>query len=303
MSVSAVRPGDALLVEEFHLGGVALDDQGAREMLAQMLASRHILVDDGEVDPRLGQLVCEIIADIRSSGDHDGVDSRAEHAQVAEEFSELRGGGGDVYGVALTEDEIAGGDLHLALSLHGADQDLRLDVRGEVRQLHFRERAALGDKIFDKLDSSLRERLALQRGGESENSGNLMGGRLFGIYGHGQAEIVPHEAELLFVPGIADSGYGMGRAEFPRQQTDQHVDLVRAGGGDDKVRLARSRVLLDAVKGAVSAYSENVAGVHELLDHFLSFLVFETIPTMISTIAAPINTYLRISYIKTPPRY
>ncbi len=185
---------------------------------------------------------------------------------MPEELGQLVRGGGEVDFIPRPEDEVTGGDDGPALPGHGADQHPDPDVPVQVRQGQAVQGGVGGEAVFHQLQPPLGKGLHLHGGGEAEHPGNLPGGGPLGVDGHGEAQLVPHKAELLFILGVADAGDGVLGPQLPGHQAGEDVQLVAGGGGDQELRLFHLRLFLHAVNRAVAADSHNVIDVDDVVD-------------------------------------
>ena len=185
---------------------------------------------------------------------------------MPEELGQLVRGGGEVNLVPRPENKVAGGDDGLSLPGHGADQHPDPDVPVQVRQGQAVQGGVGGEAVFHQLQPSLGEGFHLHGGGETEDPGNLPGGGPLGIDDHGEAQFVPHEAELLFIFRVADAGDGVADAQLFGHQAGEDVQLVAGGGGDEELRLFHLRLPLYAVDRAVSADPHDIVNINDAVD-------------------------------------
>ena len=218
-----VRLADALFVEEVRIRAVSHDDQGLGQLFAHLDAPLLIPVDDLHGHAHVQKLRSQVVADFAGAHDHDGGRLGAEDPQVPEELGQLVRGGGEVDFVPRPEDEIAGGNDGLSLPGHGADQHPDPDVPVQVRQGQAVQGGIGGEAVFYQLQPPLGEGFHLHGGGETEDPGNLPGGGPLGIDDHGQAQFLPHEAELLFIFRVADAGDGVADAQLFGHQAGEDV--------------------------------------------------------------------------------
>ena len=204
--------------------------------------------------------------------DHGGGRPVPEHAQVPEELGQLVRRGGQINLVARPQDEIAGGDDGLPLPGHGADQDPDPDIPVEVGQLHPVQGGALRQAVLHQLQAALGEGLQLHGRREPQDAGNLSGCRLLRIDGHGEAQLVAHEPQLLFVLWIADAGDGVLHAQLFRHQARQNIDFVTGCGGDQKLGLVHLRLLLHIVAGTISADGHHIINVDDIFNQLGIFV-------------------------------
>ena len=199
---------------------------------------------------------------------------------MAEELLQLGRRGGQVDLVAGLQFKVAGGDDGLPLAGHGADQHPHPQVPVEVGKAHAVQLAALPDTILHQLHAALGEGLQLDGVGEAQHTGDLAGGGLLRIDDHGKAQILPHEAQLLFILRVADTGDGMAHAQLLGHQARHNVDLIAGGGGDQQVGLVRLRLLLHLIDGAVAADAHHIMDIDDVVnkvivmvdDRYLVFL-------------------------------
>ena len=257
---------DALLLEQLAVGAVAHDHQGPGQLLAHLDAPLLILVDDPHGHPHLQQLGGQVIADLAGAHDHHGGRPVPEHAQVAEELLQLPGRGGEVDLVPRLQLKVAGGNDGLPLAGHGADQHPHLDVLIQIRKAHAAKGGFLRQPVFHQLQPALGERLHLHGRGEPQHPGDLPGRRLFRGDGHTEAQLVPHEAQLLLVLRVPHPGDGVLHTQLLGHQAGQNIDLVIGDGGDQQLRLVHLRLLLHGIAGAVSADSHHVIDVDDIFN-------------------------------------
>ena len=99
------------------------------------------------------------------------------------------------------------------------------------------------DLQLHDLHPPLGEAVALEEGGELEQVVDLPGGGHLGVDGHGEAQLVLEEVELAGVLGAAHPGDGVDIGHLVGHHAAQEVDLVAAGGGDEKIGGVDARLL------------------------------------------------------------
>ena len=126
-----------------------------------------------------------------------------------------------------------------------------------------------------------------------------MGRCLLWIDGHGEAQLAPHEAELRLVLRVANAGDGVGHAQLFRHQAGQNIDLVTGGGGDQQIRLAYLRLLLDLIAGSVAADAHNVIDIDNVF-YELGFLIDDRDPVLPDKLGGQAGAYLTRAHNNDP---
>ena len=164
------------------------------------------------------------------------------------------------------EFKVTGGDDGLSLAGHGADQHAYPQIPVQVGKAHPVEHAALRDPILHQLHAALGKGLQLDGIGKTQYAGDLAGRGLFRVDDHGKTQILPHEAQLLFILRVTDPGDGVAHAQLLGHQARHNVDLVAGGGGDQQIGLVRLRLLLHLVNGAVAAHAHDIMDIDDIVN-------------------------------------
>ena len=263
---------DALLLEQFAVGTVTHNHQRLGQPLAHLHAPLPVLVHDLDGHAHVDELGSQIIAQLAGTHDHHRGRPAPEHPQMPEKELQLMGRGSEVDLVPRLQHEIARGNVRLLPAGHGADQHPDPDIAVQVGKAHPVEGGIFRQSVLHQLQPSLGKRLQLHGRREPQHPGNLPGGGLFRVDGHGKAQFLPHEAQLLFIFRVADAGNRVGNAQLLGHQTRQDIDLVAGGRGNEQVRLVGLRLFLDVVAGAVSAHPHHIININDVV-HQLGILV------------------------------
>jgi hypothetical protein len=95
-------------------------------------------------------------------------------------------------------------------------------------------------------------------GGEPQHPGHFRGAGFLGIDGHAETQVVLNEVQLLHVHGVAHPGDGVPRPQLLADKAAQQVQLIRAGTGDDEIRLIRPGFQLNIPGSAVALHDHHV---------------------------------------------
>ena len=91
----------------------------------------------------------------------------------------------------------------------------------------------------------------------------------------------------------------MGHAQLFRHQAGQNIDLVAGGGGDQQIRLAYLRLLLDLIAGSVAADAHNVIDIDDIF-YELGFLVDDRDPVLPDKLGGQAGAYLTRAHNNDP---
>ena len=191
---------------------------------------------------------------------------------MLEELGELIRRGGKIDLVTAPKLELTGGDDGLSLPGNGADQHPDPDVPVQVAEPQAVQSGILGQAVLHQLQPALGEGLQLHGRRKPQHAGDLPGGGLFRVNGHGEAQFLPHEAKLRLILRIADTGDGVPHAQLLRHQARQNIQFVAGDRGDQQVRPANLRFLLHLVAGAVAADAHDVVDVDDIFNDLLVFV-------------------------------
>ena len=182
----------------------------------------------------------------------------AQDAHVAQQVLYLCGRCGQPYLIPVAEDEITVGDIDLTVALNDADKKA---LAVSVTQFAERQPAQCGIAVqyqLYHLKAAPRKRLYLDDRRELENVEQLSCRELFGVDSHREPELLTQKAEALVVVfGVADTRDGLDLSELARYKAAEHVYLIRAGCGNENVRLLYPGFVKRQAINAVSAHLVN----------------------------------------------
>ena len=151
-------------------------------------------------------------------------------------------------------------------ALDRADEHIAVQLSGDLLYGETLKRAALGELEFQQLDPAFCECVYFQRGREAQYPRYLRRGSLFGVYDHGESELLFEVRRFGAVLRASYSCYGLAVTGFFRDEAAEQVQLVRAGHRDQKIGCAYSGFLLRDMRGAVADDTENVISRGGLVD-------------------------------------
>ena len=102
---------------------------------------------------------------------------------------------------------------------------------------------------------------AIAGGGEAEQTGDLHGGGVLRVDDRVDFQVPPQLGHAVGVLLVADAGDGVLGAQTLGGETADHVDLVRAGGGHQKVRLPGTGLPQGGGGHPVAPHRHDVQGV------------------------------------------
>ena len=215
-----------------------------------------------DVHTHVEQLPGEVIGNAAAAHHQHAADFFARQVNGLEKGGNFGGRCRDADVVARLQREVALRDDDLVAALHGAYQHLEAVFAVKRGERQVVQRAALRHGKFAQLHAPLAEGLNFGGRGKGQNACNFLGGRQLGIDRHGQAEVFPHEHELLRVFGIAHARNGVLRAKLVRNKAAQHVAFVGRRGRHQQVGLGHAGLKLYGVADAVAQHRDDVhAGV------------------------------------------
>ena len=236
-----------------------MENEGVGEPLGQLSAPGLVFLHHLALDAQLLQLLEQVVGDPSAANDEGGADPVAVAAQYLEELAYPAGGAGHIDLIPHLRDEGAVGNHHLCTALHGAEEDGQiLDLGGQVGQ-------GLIGHMVPGLDVERDDlRLALGKGvhvggvGQANHPGDVHGGGGLGVDELGDAQVPAQVVQIGQVVPVAHPGHGVGHAQALGGVTAQQVDFVRAGGGDDNVRILSPCVLQHGAGGTTALDAHHV---------------------------------------------
>ena len=96
---------------------------------------------------------------------------------------------------------------------------------------------------------------------------DLPRGRKLRIDGHGKAQLVPHQHQLLGIFGVAHPGNGVLCAQLFCHDAGEQVRLVPAGGGNKQMSVLHTRLFQHTDGRAVAVHHHHIIGFQALLQH------------------------------------
>ena len=157
-----------------------------------------------------------------------------------EELPQLLRRAGDADEVARFEGEIAVGYDGFAAALDDADKDFGAEAADHILELHPVKLAVRQYAVLDYLGAALGKGVDPYRARKAEDAGYLLCALKLRVHDDGKTQRLAQELRLLHVPGVADTGDDVLRAELARGNAADHVHLIAAHGGHDEVGIRRA---------------------------------------------------------------
>ena len=125
---------------------------------------------------------------------------------------------------------------------------------------------SFGNIDLGHVDLTVGKGVQLQSGWETDQTGDLACGIVFGIDDDVNAQMIAQKIVFTGIFGIADTGDGVRRAQAFGHHTADHVEFVRVGHGDEEVCVFYARLDLNGVAGTVALYALHVVLVDDAVD-------------------------------------
>ena len=251
---------DVFLVEQFLVGGIALQHQGVLDVLGQpfgvmLVAVDHlhlVVVFDGAHDA---------VADVAAAGDHDALDALVHAPQLAHHLA-------DVLGRRQAEHFVAGLDQRVAFRrdrrVTAEDgSDARIDLRDVLAQVLERvadERPALEGAHRHQADQAVGELEHLQRLGKLDQLDDVFGDDLFRADRKVDSEVrFVEELGMLDIVGRAHARDACGQVEEGLgNAAGAQVGLVALRHGNQQVGILGAGLAQGRRAGGVARHGAQV---------------------------------------------
>ena len=105
-----------------------------------------------------------------------------------------------------------------------------------------------------------------------DNIKDRIGRFLFGIYDHGNTEIIFHAHDLFSVVRVAHSGYCVFNAQLFSNQTGKNIQLIAVCQNDSQLRIINIGFLLNFHTRTVADYSEYIVFFYQSFNFCFVFV-------------------------------
>ena len=262
-----VHAGGVLLAQHGLVRAVRADHPRRGVALGKRARLLPVALDDLDVRARLQQARREVFRDAPRADQHDVGGLLLIVADRAEHVDEVRRRRAEIDVVARAHPEVAVRDDDLVPARDRADQHLAAQL---LRQLGQREAVqelpGPGDDL-DDLDAVVGKGVALQHARDLQQAEHLVSGVLLRVDGHGEAQLVAQQVELIGVVRRADAGDRAPAAEPLGKHAAQQVQLVLRRAGDHDVAVLHVRLPHRSGGRAVAADRHAVQRVADVLHH------------------------------------
>ena len=187
---------------------------------------------------------------------------------LAEEFFLLLDRCDDGNDIAGVKDRIALRDLHLAVTLQCADQDIAVKLLVHRQKVSAIQDRSLRNSEMKKLHPALGKGVDLNRRRESQNPRDLLCGRKLLVDDQGQAKFLFNKIDCLVVLRIMDPGNGLAVACLSGQQAGEKIQFILPGYSNYEVRMCDVCFLQNGIVRSVAAKTHYVKPVTNQIDDF-----------------------------------
>ena len=159
------RTFNALLLQQFFICAIAIDDNGLRQQNAQLFTAGTIDFNDLYRNAHITQLSCQIISALAAADNHGIVDTVGFQGNGFQEGTgqiALAYKGNDI---TLRQLERTGRDMDIALAFYHTDQHSIGNMLSEIGNGHAIQNIALRDFEFNHFHLSMSKGIDLQCGG------------------------------------------------------------------------------------------------------------------------------------------
>ena len=252
----------ALLQQQLFVGGVAVDDVGLGQQLAELVAALPAVFDDGDMDAGLDEPPGQIIGHGAASHDHHMLDGFGLDTDAPEGVRHLFRGYHQRDPVPGVEHRVSVWDNDLLVGFHHGYQQGSRALAGDLNQVFSVPGRALGDDQGGHMYPSLGEGVQIDGGGAADQVIGVIARRQLRVNGQGQPQLILDEVDFLIIFRIAHPGDGPAVARLFGDEAAEHIDLVPVGNGDQNVTVLDAGVQQSSVAAAVALDGDDVQGRH-----------------------------------------
>ena len=211
------------------------------------------------------QLLTQVVGDGTAAHDEGIAHRPHRHMDALEELLGLllRSEEGDL--IAVLQYEVAVGDDDPAVTLHGADQNVALELGGDLMDGHTVQPLLLGQGELDEPHAPVRKGVDLACTRKAQQMRDLLRRCHLRVDDGRDADLLFDKVQLMAVGRVAHTGDGVAVARLSCEHTAQQVQLIRAGDCNEDIRLLHARLRQGGDGRAVAENAHHVVGFADVL--------------------------------------
>ena len=237
-----------------------------RDEVAQLVTAAAVSLNHSDGHSALQEHTCEIHGNAAAAHYHHSAHRLLVLAGGNKEFPQFLIRSGNAQQITAPEREVAVGDDCLTVPLHNTHQHLGVKVLGQLLELHSVQFAALFHPVLHYFGAALGKSVHPGSTGQAEDTGYLLCTLQLRVNYHRQAQGLPEKLHLSEISRVPYSGYHMLCTQLSGRYAADHVGLVAAGCGHEKIRLSGPGLQEGLGIGGAALHTYHVQIVGEVCD-------------------------------------